>query len=159
VEVAYSGTKAADDHLNLKKGSDGSIWAAVKTSKNDLPDSAADPVIVLLHRLPQGSWSATEVWKSADEATRRICLLDEEAGMVYVLAQVEAGSPDGIYYKAASLLAPTFSSGLGTPLITGTGKPNDVTSTKQNLSPASGLVALASTASSDRYWHAKVTFG
>jgi hypothetical protein len=38
-------------------------------------------------------------------------------------------------------------------LITGTGKPNDASSTKQNLSPATGLVALASTAGSDSYWH------
>jgi hypothetical protein len=159
VEVAYSGSLAADDHVNLKTGSDGSIWAAVKTSKNDVPDSGAEPLIVLLHRKPQGSWSATEVWKGADEATRPICLLDEHRGRVYVLAQVEAGSPDGIYYKSAELDAPAFSSGLGMPLITGTGKPNDVTSTKQNLTPASGLVALASTASSDRYWHAKVSFG
>lgn len=159
VEVAYSGSKAADDHLNVKTGSDGSIWAAVKTSKNDLPGSGAEPLIVLLHRLPGGSWRATEVWKGADDATRPICLLDEDRGKVYVLAQVEAGSPDGIYYKTASLAAPTFSSGLGTPLITGTGKPNDVSSTKQNLSLASGLVALASTSGSDHYWHAKATFG
>jgi hypothetical protein len=158
VEVAYSGTNAADDHLNMKTGSDGSVWAAVKTSKNDLPDSAAEPLIVLLHRSPQPAWSATEVWKAADDATRPICLLDEERGQVYVLAQVVAGSPDGIYLKAASLLAPTFPSGLGTPLITGSGKPNDVTSTKQNLSPATGLVALASTPSSDHYWHGKMTF-
>jgi hypothetical protein len=159
VEVAYSGANAADDHINLKTGSDASIWAAVKTSKDDVPNSAAEPLIVLLHRLPQGSWSATEVWKSADEATRPICLLDEQHGRVYVLAQVEAGSPDGIYYKSTSLGTPDFPSGLGTPLITGSGKPNDVTSTKQNLTPASGLVALASTASSDRYWHARITFG
>jgi hypothetical protein len=157
VEVAYSGVEAADDHVNLKTGSDGSIWAAVKTSKNDVPGSAAEPVIVLLHRSPQGSWSASEVWKVADEATRPICLLDEESGKVYVLAQVVAGSPDGIYYKAASTLAPTFPSGLGTALITGTGKPNDVSSTKQNLSSATGLVALASTAGSDDYWHARAT--
>jgi hypothetical protein len=158
VEVAYSGTNAADDHLNLKTGSDGSVWAAVKTSKNDLADSAAEPLVVLLHRSPQGSWSATEVWKAADDATRPICLLDEERGQVYVLAQVEAGSPDGIYFKAADLLAPTFPTGLGTPLITGSGKPNNVTSTKQNLSSATGLVALASTSGSDHYWHGKMTF-
>jgi hypothetical protein len=158
LEVAYSGTAAADDHLNLKSSSDGGVWAAVKTSKNDLPDSAAEPLIVLLHRPASGSWSATEVWKVADDATRPICLLDEEAGQVYVLAQVEAGSPDGIYYKTANWLDPTFPSGLGTPLITGSGKPNDVTSTKQSLSPATGLVALASTAGTDDYWHAKVTF-
>jgi hypothetical protein len=158
VEVAYSGALAADDHLNVKTGSDGSVWAAVKTSKDDVPNSAAEPLIVLLHRLPGGSWSATEVWKAADEATRPICLLDEHGGKVYVLAQVEAGSPDGIYYKSASLRTPTFSTGLGTPLITGSGKPNDVTSTKQNLLPASGLVALASTPSTNHYWHAKMTF-
>jgi hypothetical protein len=44
---------------------------------------------------------------------------DERQGLR--LAQVVAGSPDGIYYKAASSLAPTFPSGLGTPLITGSG--------------------------------------
>jgi len=158
VEVAYSGLEAADDHLNLKTGADGSLWAAVKTSKNDVPGSAAEPVIVLLHRPPQGGWSASEVWKVADQATRPICLLDEASGTVYVLAQVVAGSPDGIYYKAAGLsLAPTFPTGLGTRLITGSGKPNDVTSTKQNLSPTTGLVAIASTAGSDSYWHAKMT--
>jgi hypothetical protein len=157
VEVAYSGSLAADDHVNLKTGSDGSIWAAVKTSKNDVPGSATEPVIVLLHRPLGGGWSASEVWKVADQATRPICLLDEETGKVYVLAHVEAGSPDGIYYKAASTLAPSFPIGLGTPLITGTGKPNDASSTKQNLSPATGLVALASTAGSDSYWHAKAT--
>ena len=112
---------------------------------------------MLLHHSPQGSWSASEVWKVADQATRPICLLDEEGGKVYVLAQVVAGSPDGIHYKAASTLAPTFPSGLGTALITGTGKPNDASSTKQNLSSATGLVALASTAGTDDYWHAKAT--
>jgi hypothetical protein len=158
VEVAYSGPNAADDHLNLKTSSDGSVWAAVKTSKNDVPGSATEPVVVLLHRPPLGSWSATEVWKVADEATRPICLLDEARGQVYVLAQVTAGSPDGIYYKSASWLAPTFPSGLGTVLITGSGKPNDASSTKQSLSPATGLVALASTSGSNHYWHAKLTF-
>jgi hypothetical protein len=99
VEVAYSGSLAADDHVNLKTGSDGSIWAVVKTSKNDVPGSATEPVTVLLHRPLGGGWSASEVWKVADQATRPICLQDEETGKVYVLAHVEVGSPDGIYYK------------------------------------------------------------
>jgi hypothetical protein len=160
VEVAYSGSLAADDHVNMKTGSDGSLWAAVKTSKNDVAGSAAEPLIVLLHRPLEGGWSASEVWKVADQATRPICLLDEVSGTVYVLAQVVAGSPDGIYYKAATLSpAPTFPTGLGTGLITGSGKPNEVSSTKQNLSSTTGLVAIASTAGSDSYWHAKMTLG
>jgi hypothetical protein len=157
-EVAYAGSLAADDHLNLKTGSDGSIWAAVKTSKGDAPDSDAEPAIVLLRRTPTGSWSASTVWTAGEDPTRPICLLDEASGRVYVLAQVLAGSPDGIYYKVGSLAAPSFAAGLGTPLITGSGKPNDVTSTKQNLSPTTGLVALASTAGSNDYWHARMTF-
>ena len=157
-EVAYSGSLAADDHVNLKTGSDGSIWAAVKTSKNDAPNSDAEPVIVLLHRSPAGSWSPSTVWTGGDQPTRPICLLDETSGKVYVLAQVLAGSPDGIYYKAADLSAPSFAGGLGTPLIRGSGKPNNVTSTKQNLSPTTGLVALASTSGTNDYWHARMTF-
>jgi hypothetical protein len=157
-EVAYSGSLAADDHLNLKTGSDGTIWAAVKTSKNALPNPSAEPAIVLLRRTPTGSWSASTVWTVGDEPTRPICLLDETSGRVYVLAQVLAGSPDGTYFKVGDLSAPGFAGGLGTPLITGSGKPNDVTSTKQNLSSTTGLVALASTSSSNDYWHARMTF-
>jgi hypothetical protein len=157
-EVAYSGSLAADDHLNLKTGSDGSIWAVVKTSKNALPNPNAEPLIVLLHRSPAGSWSASTVWRVGDQPTRPICLLDETSGRVYVLAQVLAGSPDGIYYKVGDLVAPSFAGGLGTPLIYGSGKPNNVTSTKQNLSSTTGLVALASTSGSNDYWHARMTF-
>jgi hypothetical protein len=157
VEVAYSGTNAADDHINLKTAPDGTLWAAVKTSKNNLLNSGRQPLVVLLHRHPGGSWTSAVVWKSADGATRPICLIDAQNRKIYVLAQVLAsGSPGGIYYKSASLRHVAFQGGLGTALITGRGTPNNVTSTKQNLSTKTGLVALASTSSTDYYWHAKM---
>jgi hypothetical protein len=43
VEVAYSGTEAADDHVNLKTGSDGSIWPRSRRARTTCPVRPRSP--------------------------------------------------------------------------------------------------------------------
>jgi hypothetical protein len=58
-----------------------------------------------------------------------------------------------IYYKASDMDAVAFPPGDGTPFIASdsTGELNNPTSTKQNVSPSTGLVVEAS--GSQTYWH------
>lgn len=163
-ETAMSGAGIADDHLSLRADATGRLHAVVKTSLHgDL-----DPLVLLLTRDPStGRWSSTTVASNVDSHTRPIVQLDESARQVHVLMTgpqppSTTGQKGGdIYLKSASMDAPAFAAGLGTPLIRDSGNAtmNNVTSTKQPVSAATGLVALASTEGTDRYWHADLPLG
>ncbi len=160
-ETAASGSKEADDHINLKADSSGRVYAAVKTSKT----SSSDPLINLLVRGTGGSW-AKYTWATvADSHTRPIVVIDEAASRIRVFATGPyPGSSSGqsggtIYEKDSPLGSISFPSGEGTPVIQdpNSGDMNNVTGSKQPVTATTGLVLLATNDSTNRYWHADLT--
>lgn len=145
-EVAAAGALIADDHINLKTDAAGNVYAAVKTSRT----SPSDTLIALLVRSTSGEWSLTPVATVRESNTRPIVLLDEEQRKIHVLMTgPQAPSTNGqsggdIVEKVSSMDNLGF--GAARPLIHREANPyfSDVTSTKQSLSSATGLVALAS---------------
>lgn len=163
--VAARGPGFADDHLNLaslEADSAGRVFAAVKTSLGDgASPNANAPLIWLLVLGTDGTWKQPTVFgRVQDDHTRPIVKIDQTNRKLYVFATapVTGGT---IYYKQANLSDRiSFPEGRGTPFIqSSTGTPiNNVTSTKQNLSSATGLLLLASenpstTSTSRFYWH------
>src|SRR5687767_2414735 len=103
----------------------------------------------------------------SDCHTRPQVVLDESRGNLYVFATGKTGtgncqSSDGaIWMKSTSIAAPSFSAGSGTLVMRDTvsERINNVTSTKQSASSASGVVVLASNNSTKRYWYADIVAG
>ena len=143
--------QCADDHINLKTDSTGRVFVAAKTSF--LGDS--DPLIVLLVRSTDGTWSSSTESLHANTNTRGIVLLDEPHDRLYLfVASTEAGG--NILYKSTSMSNPSFvASGQGDIFIDNPTDAhlNNPTSTKQNLTSSTGLVVLASDSTSHFYAH------
>jgi hypothetical protein len=147
----------ADDHVNLKADSSGQVFAAVKTN---VGRQRATPMTLLLVRSATGSWSSTTFGTAADSQTRPIVLLDQQHGVVHMLATCpqppkRSGQSGGDICEKTTQMSPlSFAPGIGTPVLRVVGSPalSDVTSTKQNLSDATGLVVLASNATTRVYW-------
>ena len=123
----------ADDHLNVAAATDGTLYAAVKTSY-DTPGYAK---IALLIRRPAGTWD--DLYEVDQAGTRGIVILNEAAGTVKVIYSSAEGGAD-ILYKGSSISSISF--GSVNTLMNG-GTHNDATSTKQNYS--GDVVILAST--------------
>ncbi|MGH3927584.1 MAG: PKD domain-containing protein, partial [Pseudonocardiaceae bacterium] len=123
-----------------------------------------DPLNLLLEYDPaMNKWKSYTFGLKKDAHTRPIVMLDKgtsQAGdeKVYMFATApESGG--SIYMKSAPLSNISFPAGKGTAVMTdGTGGTeddiNNVTSTKQTVDSTSGLVALATNDTTDRYWHA-----
>jgi hypothetical protein len=149
IETAATGVNEADDHINMKVA-EGRVYAVVKTSKS----SSLDTLIQLLVRSPEGTWTKYPVSRVAEGNTRPITILqiDPVARDVLVFMTIGEGTAArGIAYKRASLDSIAFPS-QAVVFIRG---PNDevinnATSTKQNLTAASGIVIVASDGT--RYW-------
>jgi hypothetical protein len=117
------GAGMADDHLNLAVATDGTLYAAVKTSY-DTPDY---PKIALLVRHPNGQWD--DLYHVDTAGTRPIALLNEVDGAVTVVYTASEGLND-IVYKQSSLSSISFE---GIPLTLISGLSNNVSSTKDNV--------------------------
>lgn len=124
------GAGFADDHLNVKLGSDGTLYAAVKTSY----DTSGYPAIVLLVRRPDGEWD--DVHEVDDSGTRGIVLLNEPADLLRVAYAAKGGGK--IYYRDSHLDPIHF----GSRRTLLSGSLNDPTSTKMNWTD--DLVVVAS---------------
>ncbi|MHA7238845.1 hypothetical protein [Arthrobacter sp. TMS1-12-1] len=158
-EVAHGGGKnctggCANDHLNLRQlTSDGSgrLFAAIKTANRN----AGQTLVALLVRDGKGKWTSAEFGAVEDLHTRPMVMIDEQHRQVWMFAVApeEGGT---IYYKKAPIDDVSFPPGAGTPIISSSTDTeiNDPTSTKQNVNGQTGLVVLASSKASDRYWHA-----
>jgi hypothetical protein len=149
LEVAVAGSRVADDHLNVKVGTDGRLFVAVKTSKT----ASADTLIGLLVRSANGSWSPLHpVGTVAFNPTRPICVLDEARRRVAVFY---SGNHASVDYKESDMDTIAFPSGAGTPFIASAsvGDVNNPTTTKQRVNASTGLVVLASSAERNTYWH------
>jgi len=139
-ETAISGPGLADDHMNLKTDSSGSVYAVVKTSR----EVSTDPLVLLLVRSPSGIWTSTTVGLKRDHHTRAIVELDEVDQTIHVFA-TSPESGGSIYQKTSPMGSLAFPAGKGTLVMRdASGALNNPTSTKQNVSPATGLVVLAS---------------
>ena len=162
-EAATTGSGSADDHINLKTDSAGRIYSAVKTSLT----SSSSTLIQLLVRASGGGWSAYRFGTVGESHTRPIVLIDEGAGVVHMYAtgpfpgHSSGQSGGSIFEKTAPLSAISFSSGSGTPVIQDPSGAdmNNASSTKQNVSAATGRVILATNDTSNFYWHATQALG
>jgi hypothetical protein len=165
--TAIQGPKNADDHISLRSlqaaDSSGRVFAAVKTSLNDVPNPNPNaPLTLLLVRDRDGNWTNHVFGRVGDDHTRPILMLDEEHRDLYMFATAPCCTGGTIYYKKTALNNVSFSDGLGEPFIQSSTdlNINDATSTKQNVSSATGLVVMASsgtvvagTTGSRYYWH------
>jgi len=115
----------ADDHLNLSVATDGTLYAAVKTSY----DSSGSTTLGLLVRRPSGVWDDALYPITTHSGTRPVVALNEPQGRI-VVAYRTTNSNGPIVYKDS----PTASISFGTEkvLIDGT-ELNDVTGAKQNF--------------------------
>ncbi|MCW2574147.1 MAG: hypothetical protein JWR66_177 [Modestobacter sp.] len=168
---AVRGTKLADDHINIKSvqaDTSGRVFAIVKTSLDGSSTPVpTDPQIRLLSFKPAtGSWSAVTVGTLADCHTRPQLVLNEQLNTVTVFATAPtsggcpySGAPGTIYQKTSPMDNPTFEAGRGTPVIRDatSANMNNVTTTKQSVTNASGIVVLASNQVTQRYWHADLS--
>lgn len=157
---ALSLPEYADDHINLKalqSTSDGRVFAVTKTSLN----AASAPLILLLTMSPEGNWSRTTFGTVAENHTRPLLLLDESNDRIYVFAASPCCSGGTIYYKETSITNPNFAPGLGNIFIQSSLDPkiNNISSTKQPLTAASGLLAIAGDDSTKFYLHNVFSLG
>jgi len=151
----------SDDHVNLKTDSAGRVYAAVKSGET----AKSATLNALLIRGTSGSWSSVTFGTAADSHTRPIVVLDDQIGVIHMFATCPqppktSGQAGGdICEKTTSMAAPSFAPGIGTAVISQAGVPkmNDATSTKQNVTSATGLVVLANNATSKTYWHMQET--
>jgi PKD repeat protein len=157
------GTQSSDDHINLKT-LNGRVYAAVKHST-----SGTTPLTSLLTRDPAtGAWASATFGTGRDSHTRPIVLVDTAANKIRMFAtgpqppNTSGQSGGDIVEKdSSSLTNPSFATGVGTAVIRDNGSPdmNDVTSTKQNVTAASGLVVMGNNATTKMYWHADLVGG
>ena len=150
METALSGAKAADAHIDLKTTADGRVFAAVKTSKT----TSTDPLTMLLVRpAGGGAWGGYRFGTVADGHTRPIVEIDEEHGVVHMFA-TSSSSGGSIIEKTSPIDNVSFPAGMGTEVIrdASTLNVNDPTSTKQNVTSATGLVVVAHSTSRN-YFH------
>jgi hypothetical protein len=149
LETAGSGGDFADDHFNMKLASDGRLFVMVKTSYN----SSGEILDGLIVRSASGTWSPlANICLQDFQPTRELILLDETNRKIYAFYSLGHGS---IYYKASNMDTIAFPDGPGNPFITSTSV-NDINnpmSTKQNLTPAMGLLVMASSRGDASYWH------
>lgn len=157
---------SSDDHVNLKAGDDGRVYAAVKTSA-----SGSQPLILLLVRAINGTWSTYTYGLKSDRLTRPIVALDEQNNNIHVLVTCpgsvndEGNGENGgdICQKVTPMSNIAFAPGPGTTVIRDYDAPemNDATSTKQNLTATSGLVVMANNShdASRRFWHMQQSLG
>ena len=165
VQTALSGPKYADDHLNIKSleaDSSGRVFAAVKTSVNDLGGTASSaPLTLLLVLGGAGSWQRHTFGTVGDDHTRPLVLLQPDARRLHMLAASPCCSGGAIYLKSTSLDKIAFAPGLGTPFLRSDtdANINNIASTKQTLTNATGLVAIAGDDRTKRYWTSVLALG
>ncbi|HEU5102567.1 MAG TPA: hypothetical protein VFU22_26265, partial [Roseiflexaceae bacterium] len=165
IQTIYTATCAADDHINLKSlqaDPSGAIFAAIKTSFGDsgCGGSSSSPLIRLVVRKPNNTWSWTTFGTEGDDHTRPIVLLDTTNRKVYMFA-TSPTSCGAIYMKSTSMDSLSFPSGKGTPFISSSTYKciNNATTTKQTVDASTGLVVLASDESKLWYLHNYLDLG
>lgn len=160
--IAVRNPNIADDHVNLKAGPGGKVYAVVKTSLDEVEDrDPAAPLILLLVRARDGGWDSHTVSRVREKQTRPIVQIDEENRGLYVFATSPCCHGGAIYYKRTNLDDVSFPEGKGTPFIRSTTDThvNDASSTKQNVNGTTRLLVLASDVTSGFYLHNVIDLG
>ncbi len=163
-ELALGGPYTADNHLSVSTDENGRVLAAVKTARDGDPGpNGSDPLVAVLRRVGAGSWETHTVLpvSTVGRPTRPYLLVDTNAHTADVLmtdpetAQTST-NPRTVYVKSASLSDLAFGSGLGTAVLQSATdfRLNDVTSTRQRITAASGWVILAADTTTKFYLHA-----
>src|SRR5215208_1590172 len=157
--TAIQGPNLADDHISLMSlqadDVSGRVFAAVKTSLNDVPNPNPNaPLNLLLVRAQDGSWTNNVFGRVSDDHTRPIVMIDHEHRDLYMLATTPQNGGT-IYYKKTPLGNISFPTGKGTPFIQSTTdtRINNATSTKQNVNSTTGLLVQASDDTTKNYLH------
>jgi hypothetical protein len=88
------GSGMADDHMHLAVSSDGTLYAAVKTSY----DKSAYPKMALLVRRPNGSWD--DLYEVDNGGTRPVVVVDEAAGKLIVAYESKEGGGPILYRES-----------------------------------------------------------
>jgi PKD repeat protein len=169
--TAIQGPGSSDDHMNLKvvaTDSGGKVYAAIKTSFNDV-GTGSQPLIMLAVRDPSnGNWTSYPISRVSECPNRVIVLIDEENRLIHTFFTAPApptfscnSSGGEIQTKTSPLDAIAFPVGAGTTVIRDADSAvvHNVTSTKQNVSSATGIAILARNSSTKRYWHAYFPIG
>jgi len=166
---ALQGRNYADDHIalrSLQADDAGQVFAAVKTSLNDLSNASPTlPLIMLLTLDSNNQFSSRVFSRVADDHTRPIVMLDNQNRRIYMFATVPVGSATtgAIYYKSASLddKNDPFPEGLGTPFIAfdAYNRINNASSTKQTLNSSTDLLVIAGDDSKKYYFHNTIDLG
>jgi Ca2+-binding RTX toxin-like protein len=164
--TAIQGPNFADDHISLRSlqvdDVSGRVFAAVKTSLDDLPNPNPNaPLIFLLARDQNGNWTNHVFGRIGDNHTRPIVMIDREHRDLYMFASAPCCEGGAIYYKKTALSNISFPEGVGTPFIQSATDThiNNATSTKQNLNSTTGLMVLASDDTSRNYLHNIIDVG
>ena len=164
VQQALSGAGYADDHLNIKSlqaDASGRVFAAVKTSLNDInPPTSTQPLILLLILNSADSWQVRTFSRVVDNQTRPLVLVSPENRQLFMFAAGPCCSGGVVYYKQTSLDNPSFTDGPGDPFISlaSNATINNPTSTKQPLTVASGALVIAGDDHTHNYVFNKVEF-
>jgi hypothetical protein len=174
VKEAMKGNKRVDDHLNIKAlqaDPSGRVFAAVKTSLNEVSrDPNLAQLVLVVFKPATGSFSQTTIARTGDCVSRPQIMLDTRNNLVHAFYTAPStsvsgcpftGAPGSIYEKTASMDNPVFGTGRGKPVIEDANSPNmnNVTSTKQSVNSATGIVVLASNHVTKRYWFSDRSLG
>ena len=159
LETPYSGTRRADDHINLKSLTDddqGRIYAAVKTSLGDSStDASSAPSLLVLSRSSTGEWTPSTVATVGEKLTRPQLVLDATNRQLYVVMATEAGGK--VYYRKSPLGASMSFTARATLLSWSGALLNNPTTAKAPVTAASGMVVLAGDSKNTmRYYHAEL---
>lgn len=174
LQPALRGNGQSDDHLNLKTlqaDTTGRVFAAVKTSLNDISSDKTLPQLILLVFKPgTGAFTQSTIAKTGDCVSRPQIILDTQNNLVRAFHTAPPTSVSGcaysgvagsIYEKTASMDNPVFGSGRGTPIMQAASSSNinDVTTSKQSVNNTTGLVVMASDNVAKRYWFSDRSLG
>lgn len=173
-QPAIQGKGQADDHMNLKSlqsDTTGRVFAAVKTSLNDISSDTTLPQLLLLVFKPgTGAFTQSTISTVGDCVSRPQIVLDTTNNLVHAFQTAPAtsvtscaysGVAGSIYEKTASMDNPSFGSGRGTPVIqsASSSNMNDVTTTKQGVNSSTGIVVMASDNVAKTYWYSDRPLG
>ncbi len=154
-ESALSGDNLADDHLSLKTDASGSVYAVVKTNL-----TGSSPLIKFLKRTPAGTWSNHDVGTGSNNHTRPILIVDE-ANSLFRVYMTHTGNGGPIVEKTSPMGSISFPTGIGKTVIwdASSDDMNNPSSTRQNVTAASGLIVIAFEDTTKRYWHGDIFGG
>lgn len=155
-ETPLAGLGMSDNHISVKpfgEGPDATLLAAVKTSQGDKGEPGSAPLVMVLKRKPDGTWTAAVGSTVGDRMDSPHLQIDESNATVYLLTYGRGG----VYGKQSPIRDLAFEPGRGTPFaVTGRATLADPTGSKHPVDAYTGLVVLASGTGNHRYSHSEL---